>query len=209
MARKKAATRRKTARRKKKAGFFGFKTFMVLVVLCAAAALVFYVRSGGTLKELGRFLPSQLRLESPAETQGSWEAEIFFGDMDTDALVTEKRTLPWSKDSEQRARLLLSELLRGPTGAAVRTTPDTTMLRSVTITADGLAQADFSAHLSREHPGGSSSEVLTVYSIVNTLAYNIEGIKKVQILIEGQTLDTLAGHMDCRQPFAPNIKIIK
>ncbi len=209
MARKKTATRRKSARRKKQAGFFGFKTFAFLVLLCAVAALVFYVRSGGTLKELGRLLPSQLRLETPSATQSSWEADIFFGDTETDFLITEKRTLPWSKDSEQRARRLLSELLQGPSGNAVRTTPGSTMLRSVSITSKGLAKADFSAQLSREHPGGSSSEMLTVYSIVNTLAFNIDGIKKVQILIEGQTLDTLAGHMDCRQPFVPNIKIIK
>jgi hypothetical protein len=209
MARKKAVTKRRKTRSKKKAGFFGFKTFMLLVVLAAAAALVFYVRSGGTLKELGRFLPSELRLETPSETQGSWEANIFFGDTETDFLITEKRTLPWSTDPEQRARRLLSELLRGPSGSAVRTTPDSTMLRSVSITSGGIAQADFSGQLSLDHPGGSSSEVLTVYSIVNTLAFNIDGIKKVQILIEGQTIDTLAGHMDCRQPFAPNIKIIK
>jgi len=208
MVRKKTATRKKS-RRKKKAGFFGFKTFMLLLLLGAVAALVFYVRSGGTLKELGRMLPTELRLEVPAQTQSSWEAEIFFGDTDTDLLITEKRTLPWSTDPEQRARRLLSELLRGPTGAAVRTTPESTMLRSVAITSGGIVQADFSAQLSLEHPGGSSSEVLTVYSIVNTLVFNIEGVKKVQILIEGQTLDTLAGHMDCRQPFASNVKIIK
>jgi len=211
MARKqtKKTTRRKKQRRKKKAGFFGFKTFMILVLLGAVAALVLYVRSGGTLQELGLLLPAELRLESPSVTQGSWEPEIFFGDMDTDLLIAEKRTLPWSKDPEQRARRLLSELLRGPTGAAVRTTPESTTLRSVVITAGGTAQADFSAQLSREHPGGSSSEVLTVYSIVNTLVFNIDSIKMVQILIEGQTLDTLAGHMDCRQPFASNVKIIK
>ena len=207
MARKKAVTKRRKTRSKKKAGFLGFKTFMLLVVLAAAAFL--YVRSGGTLKELGRLLPPELRLETPAATQGSWEADIFFGDMETDSLIVEKRTLPWSTDPEQRARRLLSELLRGPSGAAVRTTPDSTMLRSVSITSGGIAQADFSGQLSLDHPGGSSSEVLTVYSIVNTLVFNIDGIKKVQILIEGQTIDTLAGHMDCRQPFAPNIKIIK
>jgi len=206
---KKTVSKRKKARKKKKTGFFGFKMFAFLVLLSAVAALFFYVRSGGTLKELGRLLPPELRLETTPATQGSWEADIFFGDRETDFLITERRTLPWSTDPEQRARRLLSELLRGPSGAGVRTTPDSTMLRSVSITSGGIAQADFSVQLSHEHPGGSSSEVLTVYSIVNTLAFNIDGIKKVQILIEGQTLDTLAGHMDCRQPFAPNIKIIK
>jgi hypothetical protein len=206
--RKKSSRARKT-RRKKRAGFFGFKTFVVLVLLAGAAAAFLYVRSGGTLKDLGRLLPPELRLETPGPQQGPWEAEIFFGDTDTDLLVTEKRTLSWSTDPEQRARRLLSELLRGPTGAAVRTTPEETRLRSVSINSKGIAQVDFSEELSSRHPGGSSSEVLTVYSIVNTLAFNIDDIKKVQILIEGQTRDTLAGHMDCRQPFAPNIKTIK
>ena len=208
MARKKTVTKRRKTRSKKKAGFFGLKTFVILMLL--AAAMVFlYVRSGGTLKELGRLLPQELRLETPSETQSSWEPEIFFGDTDTDFLIAEKRTLPWDKDPEQRARLLLTELLRGSSGAAVRTTPESTMLRSVSITSGGIAQADFSAQLSHDHPGGSSSEVLTIYSIVNTLVFNIESIKKVQILIEGQTIDTIAGHMDCRQPFAANAKIIK
>jgi hypothetical protein len=203
-------TRRKSARRKKRAGFFGFKTFCVLLVLVAAGALFLYVRSGGTLKELGRFLPSELRLDPPASApQGSWEVSILFGDPDTDFLIAEKRTLTWDKDPEKRARLLMTELLRGPKGAAVRTTPDSTVLRSVSITSDGLANADFSAQLASEHPGGSSSELLSVYSIVNTLVFNIEDIKRVQILIEGQAIDTIAGHMDCRQPFAADIKIIK
>lgn len=209
MARKKTVTGRKKPRRKKSAGFFGFKTFAFLVLLSAVAALVFYIRSGGTFKELGRLLPQELRLETPSEQQGSWEADIFFGDMETDSLITEKRTLPWDKDPAQRARRLLSELLRGPSGDAVRTTPASTVLRSVSIVSDGIAHVDFSAALADEHPGGSSSELLTVYSIVNTLVFNIDGIKKVQILIEGQTIDTIAGHMDCRQPFAANIKIIK
>ena len=100
---------------KKRAGFFGFKTFIVLLVLLAAGALFLYVRSGGTLKELGRFLPSELRLEPPAsKPQGSWEASIFFGDPDTDLLIAEKRTLTWDKDPEKRAYLLMTELLRGP-----------------------------------------------------------------------------------------------
>ena len=69
MARKqtKKTTRRKKPRRKKKAGFFGFKTFMILVLLGAVAALVLYVRSGGTLQELGLLLPAELRLESHSE----------------------------------------------------------------------------------------------------------------------------------------------
>lgn len=206
---KKTDSGSRSPRRNKRGGLFGFKAFVLLVLLAGVAAVVFYVRTGGSLKVLDRVLPPALRLETPDEKQRSWEADIFFSDMDSDLLIAEKRTLAWDRDPEKRAAALMRELLRGPSGTAVRTTPETALLRSVSIASDGTAQADFSAQLSGAHPGGSSSEVLTVYSIVNTLALNIDAIKKVQILIEGRTADTIAGHVDCRQPFEPSIKIIK
>ena len=199
MAGNQTVTRRKSARRKKRAGFFGFKTFVAGAAGCGRALSVRAIRRH--TRKTGGSLPG-IAVNAPASApQGSWEASIFFGDPDTDFLIPEKRTLSWDRDPYKR-RLLMTELLRGPTGAAVRTTPSATVLRSVSIMSDGLANADFSAQLASEHPGGSSSELLTVYSIVNTLVFNIEDIKRVQILIEGQTIDTIAGHMDCRQPRA-------
>lgn len=208
-ARKKTGSGAASPRRKKRKSAIGLKTFLVLVVLGAVVAFAFYVRSGGSLRVLDRVLPPALRLDAPLEKQRTWEADIFFSDTDADLLVGEQRTLPWDKDPEQRAAALMRELLRGPSGTAVRTTPESAVLRSVTIASDGTARADFSSQLSSAHPGGSSSEVLTVYSIVNTLALNIDAIERVQILIDGRPVDTLAGHVDCRQPFSPGIKIIK
>jgi spore germination protein GerM len=210
-----ARTRKKTGsgtgrpRKKKQTGMFGVKTCAVLVLLAAVVAFVFYVRSGGSLKVLDRVLPPALRLDTQPEQMRSWDADIFFSDTQSDVLVIEQRTLPWDRDPEQRAAMLMRELLRGPSGAAVRTTPETAVLRSVTIASDGTARADFSSQLASAHPGGSSSEVLTVYSIVNTLALNIDTIERVQILLDGRPADTIAGHLDCRQPFLPDIKIIK
>ncbi len=206
---KKAGSGVRRPRGRRNGGLFGFKTFALLVLLAGAAAFVAYVRAGGSLKALDRVLPPALRLETPSGQQRSWEADIFFSDPDSDLLIAEKRTLAWDSDPEKRAAALLKELLRGPSGAAVRTAPERARLRSVSIASDGTAQADFSAELSGAHPGGSSSEVLTVYSIVNTLALNIDAIKKVQILLDGRPADTIAGHVDCRQPFEPSMKIIK
>jgi spore germination protein GerM len=63
---------------------------------------------------------------------------------------------------------------------------------------------DFSRELQTNHSGGSAGELLTVYSIVNTLAENIHGISRVQILVEGNEVETLAGHLDLREPLSPN-----
>lgn len=69
---------------------------------------------------------------------------------------------------------------------------------------DSTAYADFSAELAANHQGGSSGEIQTIYSIVNTIALNIPEIKRVQILIEGRSEKTLAGHIDISQPLSPD-----
>ncbi len=48
---------------------------------------------------------------------------------------------------------------------------------------------------------GILNEQLTVNSLVKTLAVNVPGIQRVNILVEGKTRDTLAGHADLTEPF--------
>lgn len=74
---------------------------------------------------------------------------------------------------------------------------------------DSIAYADFSSELAANHQGGSSGEIQTVYAIVNTISMNIPEIKRVQILIEGKSEQTLAGHIDISQPLSPDVKTVK
>jgi hypothetical protein len=48
--------------------------------------------------------------------------------------------------------------------------------------------------------------MLTVYSIVNTAVANLDGIERVQILVEGKEVETLAGHLDLSKPLLPDMK---
>ena len=59
------------------------------------------------------------------------------------------------------------------------------------------------------HEGGSSGELQTIYSIVNTLALSFPEIKEVQILVAGNREETIAGHIDITTPLGPDRKIIK
>ena len=59
--------------------------------------------------------------------------------------------------------------------------------------------------MTTEHSGGSLDELLTVYALVNALTTNIAEISGVQILVDGREVDTLAGHIDLRQPLTPNL----
>tara|TARA_B100000745_G_C19854664_1_gene284060 strand:- start:208 stop:504 length:297 start_codon:yes stop_codon:yes gene_type:complete len=79
-------------------------------------------------------------------------------------------------------------------------------MRSLFLSEDGNAFVDLSREITENHSGGSLDELFTVYSLVNALAINVPDISAVQIMVESQEVDTLAGHIDLRQPLEPNTK---
>ena len=87
------------------------------------------------------------------------------------------------------------------------TIPAGTRLLGVKVTGE-VAFIDFSSEIIKNHTGGSSGETQTIYSIVDTVTLNFPKVKEVQILVEGRTEKTLAGHIDISMPLAPDMDII-
>lgn len=129
------------------------------------------------------------------------ELSIWFASPQEDALVSEKRRVAPSVTPVERAKASLQELIVGPKTTALRTMSAEVKIRELFVDNRGTAYIDFSEALSRAHPGGPWSEMLTIRSIMQTLVANVPEIKRVQILIEGHEVDTLAGHVDIRRPF--------
>ncbi|HHV61416.1 MAG TPA: hypothetical protein GXX51_02085 [Firmicutes bacterium] len=130
-----------------------------------------------------------------------------------DSLMPEIRKAPgdYSRaDLRRKAICIVRELISGPAGESVLspTIPKGTSLRDLWITPDGVAHVDFSSGLSKNHWGGSRSEELTVYSIVNSLT-ELPDIKKVQILIEGRKGSTIAGHIILDTPLGRDEGLIE
>lgn len=85
--------------------------------------------------------------------------------------------------------------------------PPGTKVLSVKIK-DHIAYADFNDKIVKNNPGGSTSEMLLVAAIVDTLTEFSE-VQKVQILVDGIKADTISGHMDISEPLSRSEKIIK
>ena len=62
----------------------------------------------------------------------------------------------------------------------------------------------FSRQLVDLHPGGSLTELLTVYSLANSLNENFPYLRQLQILVDGQIRQTLKGHVRIDQPVYAN-----
>jgi spore germination protein GerM len=128
------------------------------------------------------------------------ELSIWYASQQEDALVSERRRVPPSLTPIDRARASLQELIAGPKSQAVRTVPTEVKIRELFIDDQGTAYLDFTEALSQTHPGGPWAEMLTIRSIMQTLVGNVPEIKRVQIMIEGREVETLAGHVDIRRP---------
>jgi hypothetical protein len=106
---------------------------------------------------------------------------------------------------EQARRIVEAQLADAPAPYA-SPVPAGTSLRALFIGERGEAFVDLSGEVRAKHPGGSLDEIFTTYAIVNALTVNLPAITRVQILIDGKEVDTLAGHVDLRHPLQKNLK---
>jgi hypothetical protein len=110
--------------------------------------------------------------------------------------------IPLPGGRQQRAEELLRALLRiyQQPGAAHPMTAAAD-IRAIYLVDPGAAVIDLNAAFVDQHRSGIMSEQLTVSSLVETLAGNVPGILRVNILVEGKKRDTLAGHADLSEAF--------
>jgi hypothetical protein len=129
------------------------------------------------------------------------EVHLYFGGNNGRFLSAEQRVVDEPLDVAAAARGLVKALIEGPLQGGTRTLPPDAGLRSFFITPDGVAYVDFKADAFDHHPGGVETELLSIYSIVNTLVLNMEEIRRVKIIVGGQEAATLAGHVDLSHSF--------
>jgi Sporulation and spore germination len=120
---------------------------------------------------------------------------------DDERLTAVTVELPLGSDPVLRAKQVLNTLLAGPVDAELRTLPPDAALLEFYLLPDGTGIADFTEALANSIPSGIASEQLAVESIARTLEANIPQIKRLKILIHGQEVETLAGHLDLSGTF--------
>jgi spore germination protein GerM len=111
--------------------------------------------------------------------------------------------------ANDRARAIVTRLLEGKDAAFLRSpVPAGTKLNSVFVTGN-LIVVNLSKEFMNNLQGGVDEELLAVYSIVNSLLFNIDNVDGVQILIEGERVFTLHGNVDLDSPLIANSAITR
>jgi len=133
------------------------------------------------------------------------KAKLFWASGNGDGTLLDSTVeLPLSSDPVLRSKQVLNTLLAGPVDADLRTLPPDAVLLTFYLLPNGTAIADFSEALATATPSGIQSEQLAVDSITKTLEANVPRVQRLKILIHGQEVETLAGHLDLTGTFLVN-----
>ncbi len=135
-------------------------------------------------------------------------ATLFYASADGRALVPVRQEVTLAEGLVPQGREILTAQLQGAPPPYVSVIPEGTVLRAFYVTGRGDAFVDLSFEAASQHPGGSSTELLTVYAIVNAVTANLATVQRVQILIDGREADTLAGHVDLRRPLQQDLSLV-
>ena len=136
-------------------------------------------------------------------------ATLFYGSEDGNELVAVRREVQLAEGTVPQAREILDAQFQGAPAPYASVIPEGTALRAFYVSERGDAFVDISQEVSTRHPGGSATELLTVYAIVNAVTANLPTVQRVQILIDGREVDTLAGHVDLRRPLERDFSVVR
>jgi spore germination protein GerM len=108
----------------------------------------------------------------------------------------------------EREQAVLDLLFSPPPNASLeRVIPEGTRLRAFYVI-DRSGYLDISKEFLEPKQASPEAERLAVYALVNAIVLNSPGIDAVQILVEGRSIQSPWGWMDCSSPLGANLSLI-
>ena len=186
---------------------------MMILSLLLAGGAVYFINLQRQVQRLAGLPPeaqAPALMEEPAFEASAPRKKVvlFFASGEVDGrLEAEEREIHASEEVTLEAKQILVALIKGSVSGNVPALPSETRLREVYWAEGGLMVVDITGDASIRHPGGITGEVSSIYSMVNSLTYNLPAVSEVQILIDGAEADTLAGHIDLRRPLPQDLSM--
>ncbi len=135
---------------------------------------------------------------------GTMDLRLFLVIPGLERLIPVPHTVPAPATIDAQVRRAIEELINWTGTQTVSPVPPESRVREVWVSRGGIAYVDFDRSFVDFSGGGSLGELHTVYSIVTTLTESFPEIVAVQFLVEGEQIETLAGHVDLSRPLLPS-----
>lgn len=173
---------------------------LVVIVIALAGTLLLISNSKKTVViDAPPVLPQTANTSD--ELPPSLQVKLFLFDPSLSELIAVYVELRLYSDPTERLKQIITALANETRPNYRNPIPAGTKLNEAYIDNQMTAYLDFSHHLADGQIGGTTAEVITVSSILNTVfeAFPDE-IRHVQILIDGQEVEKLGGHLDISNP---------
>ena len=152
--------------------------------------------------------PADAAPAAPSAETPHIAATLFYASAEGDSLVAVRRDVALAEGIDAQGRQIVMAQLQPAPAPHVSVIPKGTTLRAFFVTERGDAFIDLSREVSTAHPGGSLTELLTVHALVNAVTANLPAVQRVQIMVDGKEVDTLAGHVDIRRPMSRDASLV-
>jgi germination protein M len=126
---------------------------------------------------------------------------LYFINETADAMLPQARTTG-GVNLDQLERYIVQLLIDGPGDMAghISAIPIETKIRDIR-TEDGICYVNLSAEFNSKFSGSPGLARLALYCIIHSLTDNINNVRRVQFLIEGEKHDQFQGVLDFNRPF--------
>lgn len=171
-------------------------TILILIIVFALLMAGIYIYNSKTSEKPSDYENSGITVNT----------KIYFSDETYGYLVAKNVTVNAENESEKYIAVL-NKLIEGPEEDGLYPSVNSkTKVKNVFVK-DGIATVDFSDTLTQYNTGGSSREMMCIYSVVNSLC-EFEEIKRVAFTINGQKIETL-GQFDMTEPYEKDLSMVK
>ena len=181
---------------------------VAVVAVVAIAALIWAIRATPRWRSSTRAVAAPSPT-APAPPGRKIKARLFYVSEDGTRLTSIEREIAYGDGPLEQAREIIAAQIAPVAEPFVSAIPPGTTIRALFMTEGGDAYVDFSREITSGHTGGTADELLTIYTIVNALTENLPGVTGVQLLVDGKEVDTLAGHIDLRNPLTKNVGLVQ
>jgi len=183
-----------------------WRVALIAVAAVAGAALLVWLLTAGGPQTVREELTPAEAIPTPTPAPEQRVILLFAGG---DGLLhPELRSVPLPAEVHERIRVVMTELLDGPRNSRqwAPVVPYPAKVDAIFVDQQGNAFIDLTAP--PEPLSGSSTELLLVYGVVDSIILNCPEITAVQILFDGHEVPTLTGHLDLSRPLVLNKRFI-
>jgi len=186
----------------------GIMIAVLAVAVGTAVALWWIYPTGDEEPDAGVVEEQPPDPDEEVETEAMRPCDLYFPGLGG-RLYVEQREIAAGAGAVELITHLVEALIAGPQGTSLRPPlPDGVTVGQVYLMEGGTVIVDLQSPEPAPPSSGSLREMLTVYSLVNSVLFNVDEAEQLVLLWNGQQPSTFSGHLNTAGPLVPNPRLV-